>query len=171
MKILLIILFLGVGCGKAMLSIDSTIGDKSTGDKSKDKALFMSKIKIEKMTTTGIKTDKITGEIVGIKKTDNSIDNRVIINDPKWLFWTGVINSVEGLIPFILTIILMIGFMQITISKMLNMINSIVNNISDSLDLIVVLTSIDSNVDLECLKNIISEIKQNSLSGKCKKKK
>lgn len=137
MKILLIILFLGVGCGKAMLSIDSTIGDKSTGDKSKDKALFMSKIKIEKMTTTGIKTDKITGEIVGIKKTDNSIDNRVIINDPKWLFWTNIINGAFQLAPFVLTLILLTTLMQLMTNKQTKMINELVNNISESHDLLI----------------------------------
>ena len=129
MKALILICILSAGCahGAFIAGADIQKGDRQA---------VKIESNVDKIETTGIKTDKIETDISGslLRKTDNSVDNRVITNDPKWAFWSNIINGAYNLVPFVLTILLMIRFMRLTIGKMLDVIDKIAKVKTDSAD-------------------------------------
>jgi len=130
MKAILLICLLSSGCAFGAIF---SAADIHKGDRQAVKV----ESNIDKVETTGIKTDKIETDISASLLNTTKNDSSVNVNNPWPLFWTNVINGAFNLVPFVLTILLMIRFMKVTMNKMLDVINEIVNNISDSLDKIV----------------------------------
>jgi hypothetical protein len=132
MKLLFIILLASTsyGCASIFSAADIHKGDRQA---------VKVESNIDKVETTGIKTDKIENKadvkagLVNTEKTDNSVN----VNNPKWLFWTNVINGAYSLAPFVLTLVLLTTLMQLMTNKQANITREYIKQSSESMDLLI----------------------------------